>query len=139
MLGVVFVFLNAPLCSTQEPQLYTKKLPYGQAAVKIEPVARQFFSGTGHSHLPQRHMLASSKSQLEQIVNYTFSDVFPEEFNYFVNSDLSGYTLPPVQGKCSLDPALNPAVADCAAANQLCCFNATDIKVGQAFQHHHHG
>lgn len=74
-------------------------------------------------------MLATSESQLEHNVSYVYDNMFPDVFVFSPNVDLSGYDLSPVQGKCSMDSFLDPAVAECAATTQQCCFNANNVVV----------
>ena len=81
----------------------------------------------GHPEVRGRQLLASAVSQ--QNISYLLYGTFQQEFVYFANTTLSGYDLPPVAGKCSMDTTLDPAVANCASRNQLCCFDASYSQV----------
>lgn len=85
----------------------------------------------GHPEVHGRQLLASALS--EQNVSYLLFGAFQQELVYFANTTLSGYDLPPVDGKCSIDATLNPAVAACAERHQLCCFDASSSQVRNVY------
>ena len=71
----------------------------------------------------------ATPSQLDQDVVYSYYGVFRQTFNHFANTNLSNYTLLPINGTCSSGAALPMPVTDCVANNRMCCYNATRVQV----------
>lgn len=78
-----------------------------------------------------RHLLSSVGSPLEHDISFFYYGVFREVFTHFSDTNMSDFTLRPVNGTCSTGSDLPASVTDCATQNQLCCFNASISQVRQ--------
>lgn len=135
-LGTLSVLLCsvALFCNSQKPLSYSQPFA-GQSDASSLAAAKAEVQRTGRPMLHHRHILATSESQLEQNVSYVYDNMFPDVFVFSPNVDLSRYDLLPLQGKCSMDSYLDPAVAECAATTQQCCFNANNVTVSFKLYH----
>ena len=92
------------------------------------PISRQYnterFRGLSHHSRRQlaleglQHNVSNSNSQ------------YAEQYDYFDDTAMTGFTLSNAGGTCdSYDSSLSPAVTECAGKHQLCCFDASQVKV----------
>ena len=130
-------FCNTVACS----RLYRQEIVHREAAFETVAGTLQAIHGTDQSGY-RRHLMDSggsqtdqntsryaTPSQLDQDVVYSYYGVFRQTFNHFANTNLSNYTLLPINGTCSSGAALPMPVTDCVANNRMCCYNATRVQV----------
>lgn len=132
-----------PFCTTVAcSRLYSQGIVHREAAFELAGTL-QAIHGTDQSGYG-RHLLnsggsqtdqntgrsyATPSSQLDQDVIFSYYGVFRQTFNHFANTNLSNYTLLPINGTCSSGAALPMPVTDCVANNRICCYNATRVQV----------
>lgn len=78
-----------------------------------------------------RGLLDTATVLSDQSVTLNVAGDFNETFRRFTNTSLSGHDLRPDNGSCSLSGALPAPVLACAAQNNLCCLNASELEVCQ--------
>ena len=102
------------------------------AALRHAPLQTGLNKQVAYAKQAYRHRsLQSTASGVALAQNITVNaNGFEETYRFHATTTLVGYDLPPVRGSCSLNSQLDPAVEECAKGRELCCFDASDVKVG---------
>ena len=129
MLKLAVLVLLCLRSTASSARTYTSDHEPSKARSILAARSRKQASTVASSKFAKRLLLTPSSSELVQNVSYTYYGTFREEFEYFANTALVDHNLQSVEGKCSIDPSLHPAVAQCAGIHQLCCFNASEVQV----------
>ena len=127
-----FVFACVLLCF--HASLYDARAPGCGSTKIVQSTANPAvdMAEAKHGRLDRgRQLLSSVESPLEQDISFFYYGVFREVFTHFSDTNMSDFTLRPVNGTCSTGSDLPASVTDCATQNQLCCFNASISQVRQ--------